>query len=67
MKWNQLMGHMKQWMGKAKEKWDKLLDEDLTVIAGRREQLAWIEPERDGNAKGEAGNDLDQVARDFKV
>ena len=39
MNWDQLEGKWKQYSGKAKEKWGKLTDDDLTVIRGRRDQL----------------------------
>ncbi|MBY0372559.1 MAG: CsbD family protein, partial [Bryobacteraceae bacterium] len=32
-------GNWKQMMGKVKEKWGKLTDQDLEVIAGKRDQL----------------------------
>ena len=40
--------------GKVKEQWGKLTDDDLDVIAGRRDQLAGKIQERDGVAKDEA-------------
>ena len=36
MDWNRLEGDWKQLRGKAKEKWGKLTDDDLTAISGRR-------------------------------
>jgi uncharacterized protein YjbJ (UPF0337 family) len=37
--------------GKVKEKWGKLTDNDLTVIAGKRDQLAGRLRQRYGDAK----------------
>ncbi len=44
--------------GKAKEQWGKLTDDDLDVIAGRRDQLAGKIQERYGVAKDEAEKQL---------
>ena len=40
MNWDQVKGNWKQVQGKVKEKWGKLTDDDLTTIAGKRDQLA---------------------------
>lgn len=42
MNWDQIQGNWKQLTGKVKEKWGKLTDDDLTMIAGKRDQLAGI-------------------------
>ena len=39
MNWDQLEGKWKQYKGEVREKWGKLTDDDLHIIAGRREQL----------------------------
>ena len=39
MDWNRIEGNWKQTAGKIKEKWGKLTEEDLDVIAGRRDRL----------------------------
>lgn len=67
MNWDQISGRWKQWTGKAKEKWGKLTDDDLTMIAGKREQLAGILQERYGYAKEEAHKELDEFAREMKL
>ena len=36
MNWDQIAGDWKQFTGKAKEKWGKLTDNDLTTAAGKR-------------------------------
>jgi uncharacterized protein YjbJ (UPF0337 family) len=66
MNWDQIMGRWKQWKGKAKEKWGKLTDDDLTVAAGKREQLAGLLQERYGYAKDEAEKAVDEFARELK-
>ena len=67
MNWDQITGRWKQWTGKAKEKWGKLTDDDLTTIAGKRDQLAGILQERYGYAKEEAHKELDEFARELKL
>jgi len=40
MNWDRIEGNWKQFKGTAKVKWGKLTDDELDVIAGRREHLA---------------------------
>lgn len=54
MNWETIQGNWKQVTGKAKEQWGKLTDDDLDVIAGRRDQLAGLIQERYGIAKDAA-------------
>lgn len=44
-------GNWKQLKGKVKEKWGKLTDDDLDVIAGKRDQLAGVLQKRYGIVK----------------
>ena len=44
-------GNWMQLKGKVKEEWGKLTDDDLDVIAGKRDQLAGRLQERYGLAK----------------
>ena len=53
MNWDRIQGNWKQVAGKAKAQWGKLTDDDLDVVAGRREQLAGRIQERYGIAKDE--------------
>lgn len=39
MNWNRVEGNWKQLKGKAQARWGKLTNDDLDVIAGRREEL----------------------------
>jgi uncharacterized protein YjbJ (UPF0337 family) len=54
MNWDRIKGNWKQMQGKVKEKWGKLTDDDLTVIDGKREQLAGRLQSTYGMAKDEA-------------
>ncbi|MGA8008510.1 MAG: CsbD family protein, partial [Thiomonas sp.] len=40
MNWERIEGNWKQLKGQAKEQWGKLTDDQLTEIAGKRDQLA---------------------------
>jgi uncharacterized protein YjbJ (UPF0337 family) len=59
MDWNRVEGNWKQVKGKVKEKWGKLTDDDLDVVAGRRDQLEGKIQERYGIAKDQVRKDLD--------
>jgi uncharacterized protein YjbJ (UPF0337 family) len=54
MNWDRIEGDWKQLLGHAKERWGKLTDDDLSVVAGRRDQLAGMIQERYGVAKEDA-------------
>jgi uncharacterized protein YjbJ (UPF0337 family) len=58
MDWNQVEGNWKQLKGKVKEQWGKLTDDDLDVIAGKRDQLEGKLQERYGYAKYQATKDV---------
>ncbi|HEX9893479.1 MAG TPA: CsbD family protein [Gemmatimonadales bacterium] len=54
-------GNWKQVKGKVRERWGKLTDDDLDVIAGRREQLIGRIQELYGTAKTEIERELDDM------
>ena len=58
MNWDRIQGNWKQVVGKAKAQWCKLTDDDLDVVAGRREQLAGKIQERYGIAKDEVDKQI---------
>jgi uncharacterized protein YjbJ (UPF0337 family) len=66
MNWEQIEGGWKQWSGKVKEKWGKLTDDDLTVVAGRRDQLSGILQQRYGFAKEQAEKELDNFVKSIR-
>lgn len=55
---DRIEGNWKQVKGKVKEQWGKLTDDDLDVIAGKREQLAGRIQERHGVNKDEAESQI---------
>jgi uncharacterized protein YjbJ (UPF0337 family) len=54
MNHDRIHGRWKQLKGKVKEQWGKLTDDDLDVIAGRRDQLLGRIQQRHGLARDEA-------------
>jgi uncharacterized protein YjbJ (UPF0337 family) len=52
--WEQTKGKWNQTKGAVKKQWGKLTDDDLTIIAGQRDQLVGKIQERYGIAKEEA-------------
>jgi uncharacterized protein YjbJ (UPF0337 family) len=55
---DRIEGNWKQFKGKVKQQWGKLTDDDLDVIAGRRDELAGKIQERHGVARDEAERQL---------
>jgi uncharacterized protein YjbJ (UPF0337 family) len=67
MNWDQIKGSWKQLTGKFKEKWGKLTDDDLTVLAGKRDQLVGKLQQHYGYEKAQAERELDEFAKSLKV
>jgi len=58
MDWNRISGNWTHWRGAVRERWGKLTDDHLDVIAGKREQLAGRIQELYGLKKDEAERQL---------
>jgi uncharacterized protein YjbJ (UPF0337 family) len=67
MNWDQIAGNWRQFKGNVKEKWGKLTDDDLTTIAGKREQLAGLLQQRYGYAKDQAEKELHEFSNALKL
>jgi len=63
MNWDQIAGQWKQVKGSVKERWGKLTDDDLTVVAGKRDKLAGILQQKYGYAKEQAEKELDEFSK----
>jgi uncharacterized protein YjbJ (UPF0337 family) len=59
MNQDQIEGNWMQFKGKVKEQWGKLTDDDLDIIAGKRDQLLGRIQARHGLEKDEAEKQLD--------
>jgi uncharacterized protein YjbJ (UPF0337 family) len=60
MNWDQAAGKWNQMKGAVKERWGKLTDDDLTVIAGNRDRLLGRIQERYGVTKEKAEEEINQ-------
>ena len=63
MSWDRIEGSWKEVTGKVKEQWGKLTDDDLTTIAGKRDQLAGKIQERYGIGKDVAESQISDWER----
>jgi uncharacterized protein YjbJ (UPF0337 family) len=59
MNWDRVEGNWKQFSGSVREKWGKLTNDDVDMIAGKRQNLAGRIQERYGIAKDEAEREID--------
>jgi uncharacterized protein YjbJ (UPF0337 family) len=60
MNWDQIEGKRKQYRGQVKEKWGRLTDDELDVIAGNRDKLIGTLQEKHGLGKEEAERQLEE-------
>ncbi len=60
-----LKGQWKQIKGGIKEKWGKLTDDDLEMIAGRREELAGRLQKIYGQSKDEVERQIDDFEKTY--
>ena len=54
MNWTRIEGNWKRLRGRIQQQWGKLTDDDVDLIAGRREELIGILQNRYGVARDEA-------------
>ena len=59
MNWDELEGQWKQMRGSIREKFGKLTDDDIQVIAGKKDQFLGKLQERYGISRERAQKDLD--------
>jgi uncharacterized protein YjbJ (UPF0337 family) len=59
----QVKGDWRQLVGKAKEKWGRLTDDDWKIVEGKRDQLVGRIQERYGIAREEAERQLAELER----
>ena len=64
--WDRIEGDWKQFVGKVKEKWGKLTEDDLAAINGKREQLEGKIQERYGHAKDVVKKEVDDWHQSLK-
>ncbi len=59
MNWDRIEGNWTQMKGRIKQQWGELTDDDLSVMDGKRDQLAGRLQERYGYAKDRAEREID--------
>ena len=67
MNTDQLSGKWKQMKGAAKQHWGKLTDDDLELIAGKRDVLIGKLQERYGMVKEEAQKKADEWMKSYNA
>jgi uncharacterized protein YjbJ (UPF0337 family) len=66
MNWDRIEGNWKQMTGQVREKWGKLTDSDLEVVAGKKEKLIGRIQERYGIARDEAERQTNEWLKGLK-
>jgi uncharacterized protein YjbJ (UPF0337 family) len=62
MNWDRIEGRWQETKGKVREQWGKLTDDDLDIIAGKRDQLVGILQRR----YGETRDEMERQVREFE-
>ena len=60
MNWDHIEDNWKQFSGAIKEKWDKLTEEEIAELKGKREQLEAKIQQTYGHAKDQIKKDIDE-------
>lgn len=58
MNWDRMEGSWTEFRGKVKERWGRFTDDDLDVIAGKRDQLLGRIQQRYGRTREDAEREL---------
>lgn len=66
MNWDRIEGKWKQYKGQAKERWGKLTDDQLDVIAGKRDKLEGKLQETYGYNQDKAKTEVDTFLKACK-
>lgn len=66
MNWDRIEGNWKQMKGTVKQKWGKLTDDHLDVIAGKRDKLAGRIQETYGISQDEADKQISAWEKTLK-
>jgi uncharacterized protein YjbJ (UPF0337 family) len=59
MNWDRIEGNWKEMKGRIKQQWGELTDDDLSVMNGKRDELAGRLQQRYGYAKDRAEREID--------
>jgi uncharacterized protein YjbJ (UPF0337 family) len=67
MNWHQIKNNWNEASDKIKLTWGKLSDDDITMIAGQRDQFVRLLQERYGYVQENAENAVDQFAERLEI
>ncbi len=67
MNWDRVEGNWKQIKGKVKERWGRLTDDDVDVIAGKKEELCGRLQEAYGISRDEADRQIADWSDSFTM
>jgi uncharacterized protein YjbJ (UPF0337 family) len=67
MNWDRIEGNWKTFKGQARQQWGKLTDDDMDVIAGKRDELIGRIQNSYGIARDEAEKQVDEWEKSRKV
>ena len=67
MSWDRISGNWTQWKGRVRERWGRLTQDQLDVVAGRRDQLAGRIQEAYSLSKEETERQLRNWERNLAV
>lgn len=65
MNWDQIEGNWNQIKGKFKSKWGKLTDDDLEIVAGKKDQLVGRLQERYGLEREQAVREVEDYLNEI--
>jgi uncharacterized protein YjbJ (UPF0337 family) len=63
MNWDEIKGSWKELRGRVREQWGKLTDDDVDIIAGRRDRLVGLIQQRYGTLKEDADAEVTAFER----
>jgi len=66
MNWDRIEGNWKQFKGQVKEQWGRFTDDELDVVAGKRDQFLGKLQEKYGLTRDEAQRQLLEFERNCK-
>jgi uncharacterized protein YjbJ (UPF0337 family) len=66
MNWDQIEGQWKNLKGRIREQWAKLTNDDVEVIAGKKDRLVGTLQTRYGKRKEAAEKEVDAFVAGFK-
>lgn len=67
MNWDQIEGGWKEFKGQARQRWGRLTDDELDVVAGKREELEGTLQKVYGKTREEVRRDVDEFAASVRA